>query len=119
MTPQEVKAVALARAIKTLADIGATYTVEADGQTFTNAKTKQVRVLDWSRYEAVKRLREAKAGDILEFKNDGDDLAKLQGSLSGSCTRELGAGNSKTEIDRVNDQVVVYVFASPVNKEHP
>lgn len=113
MTPQEVKSMALQRAIKTLADLEVTYTIEAGGDVFTNRVTRPKR-LDWSRYDIPNRMRAAKAGDILEIRNQGSDLGDLQRRAACEGAKILGAGNFRTELDRLLDSVTVYVFASPV-----
>ena len=112
MTPQEVKTLALTRALTSLADLGAQYTVALDGETHTNIK--QRRVLNWARYNLKGRIAASKAGDILRIENQNDDLGKLQSRVCGTALQMVGEGGYSTERMNDEDAVNLYLFSSPI-----
>lgn len=112
MTPQEVKSLALTRALKSLADLGAQYTVELDNETYSSVK--HYPLLDWTRYQIKKRILDAKAGDTLRFVNLGDDLGKLQYAVFASALTLLGEEGFATRRNWDEDAIALYLFSSPV-----
>jgi hypothetical protein len=117
MTPQEVKTLALTRALTSLADLGARYTVVLDNETHTNIQ--QRRVLSWARYNLKGRIAASKAGDILRIENQGDDLGKLQSRVCGFALQMVGEGGYSSERVPDEDAVNLYLFSSPIKPPAP
>ena len=112
MTPQEVKALALTRALTSLADLGAQYLVALDGETHTNIK--QRRFPNWKLYNLRKRISAAKAGDTLRIENQGDDLGELRNRVFFAAKGLVGKDGFKTERIGDEDAVNLYLFSSPI-----
>lgn len=108
LTREQIIANALADAINTLNQIGASYTItDASGAVFTNIVASKKRN-DFSALNITNRLLDSSIGDEIFFESPaGIDPGELQSALGGHANKIFGSENYNTRLDRANNGVVV------------